>query len=75
MNTDSALSAVDVDGTLLERNGALIPSTRGFLAELSMEVFHSKYDLGELAMVAPEAFRQASQLLSTAIKEVLGGKY
>jgi len=55
MNTDYKLLAVDVDGTLLERNGALIPSTRGFLAELSMKVFHSKYELGDLAMVAPEA--------------------
>ncbi|MCK4410899.1 hypothetical protein KAV67_01315, partial [Candidatus Bipolaricaulota bacterium] len=64
MNTDYKLFASDADGTLLERNGVLVPSTRGFLAELSMEVFHSKYELGDPAMVAPEAFRQASQLLS-----------
>jgi len=75
MNTDYTLFAFDVDGTSLERNGVLIPSTCGFLAELSMEVFHSKYELGDPAMVAQEAFRQASQLLSIVIKEVLGGKY
>ncbi len=52
MNTDYTPFAFDVDGTSLERNGVLIPSTRGFLAELSVEVFHSKYELGDPAMVA-----------------------
>ena len=42
----------------------------GYAGPLSVEVFHSKYELGKPAMVAQEAFRQASQLLSTVIKEV-----
>jgi len=42
MNTDYALFALDVDGTLLERNGVLTSSTRGFLAELSR---HSRVTL------------------------------
>jgi len=42
MNTDYALFALDIDGTLLERNGVLTSSTRGFLAELSR---HSRVTL------------------------------
>jgi sugar phosphate isomerase/epimerase len=42
----------------------------GYVGPLSVEVFHSKYELDEPAVVAQEAFRQASQLLSTVIKEV-----
>ncbi len=41
-----------------------------YAGPLSVEVFHPKYELGEPAIVAQEAFRKASQLLSTVIKEV-----
>lgn len=42
MNTDYELFALDVDGTLLERDGTLATSTRHFLAQLSR---HSRVTL------------------------------
>ena len=38
----------------------------GYSGPLSVEAFHPNYELGEPAMVAQEAFRQAEALLVTS---------
>ena len=43
--------------------------TTGYSGPLSVEAFHPKYELGEPAMVAQEAFRQAEALLATSTVE------